>query len=100
MLSCHDRSPTLVGMSTLVEPRTVADEVADAYRALDAAEREMENWRAHLAHLQLFDEDAPAISQQATRSARIVKALIADAEAYARAARVQSFSYTSAQLVR
>lgn len=66
--------------------RTHTDELADAVSALDAAFCEMRNWYAHLESMRAHPADAEAIAWQARRSARIVAALIADAEERAQAA--------------
>jgi hypothetical protein len=65
--------------------RTVADEVADAIKALDAATREAERWREHLLRVPAESDDAPGIMLQARRSAQIVSALVTAAESHTRA---------------
>jgi hypothetical protein len=67
-------------------PRTAADELRDARAALDAALVEMRHWRGHLESMAAHPEDREAVSYQATRSARIVAALVAEAEAHSREA--------------
>lgn len=57
--------------------RTATDDATDALAALDAAARELANWRAHLARVQRDPSFAAAL--QARRSAQVVAEVIADA---------------------
>ena len=57
--------------------RTYADDVTDALTLLEAAERELRNWRSHLDAL--LADPTPGHAYQATRSARIVAAAINEA---------------------
>lgn len=70
--------------------RTTSDDVADALAALDAAVRELENWRAHLQ--QAVADPAPGVAMQARRSACVVSCLVADAGAHTRAIAVQALT--------
>jgi hypothetical protein len=67
-------------------PRTAAEELRDARAALDAALVEMRYWRGHLESMANHPEDREAVSYQAARSAKIVAALVAEAEAHSREA--------------
>jgi hypothetical protein len=67
-------------------PRTSADELRDARAALDSAFVEMRNWRGHLESMAAHPNDREALGHQATRSAKIVAALIAEAEQHSREA--------------
>lgn len=67
-------------------PRTAAEEIAEAKGKLDAAFAEMRNWRGHLDTMAEHVEDREAVAYQARRSAGIVAALIAEAEAGTRVA--------------
>lgn len=70
----------LMSMATLVT-RTPDDDLVDAAHALRAARAEFSNWTAHCEHLLRVDlDDAPGIVFQARRSARIVQALLDEAE--------------------
>jgi hypothetical protein len=60
-------------------PRTVADDAADALTALDAAARELDNWRAHLTRV--VADPTPGVTMQARHSSRIVAGIVADAVA-------------------
>jgi len=60
--------------------RTVRDDVADALNALDAAAREIEHWRAHLARAAADPE--PGVAMQARRSSQVVAGVVADAVAH------------------
>jgi hypothetical protein len=64
--------------------RTATDDATDALAALDAAARELANWRAHLLRVQR-DPTFPA-ALQARRSAQVVAGVIADAVASTRRA--------------
>jgi hypothetical protein len=57
-------------------PSTAADIFAEAAEARQAAGREMENWRAHLAALEsaTTPDHREALQHQVDRSARIVQA--------------------------
>ncbi|HEY2086304.1 MAG TPA: hypothetical protein VGH54_09795 [Mycobacterium sp.] len=68
------------------EPRTAADEIAEAKAKLDAAFAEMETWRTHLDIMAKNPQDREAVAFQARRSAGIVAALIAEAESGTRVA--------------
>lgn len=57
--------------------RTATDDATDALAALDAAARELANWRAHLARVQRDPSFAAAL--QASRSALVVSGVIAEA---------------------
>lgn len=71
--------------------RTAADELTEVESKLDAAFAEMRNWRGHLETMAEHPADSEAVAHQARRSARIVAALIAEAESGTRVAeRLQS----------
>lgn len=74
-------------------PRTVADDVADALAALDAAQREITHWRAHLHHIRA--DAGPGAALAARRCARIVAAVVADAVAHTVAAQRAGLSSVS-----
>ena len=68
--------------------RNLTDEMTDAHRVLTDAERELRNWQALVDRLgQCGPDDREAVQWQARRSARIVTALVAEADEYTRAAR-------------
>lgn len=67
-------------------PRTAAEELRDARAALDSAFVEMRNWRGHLESMAAHPVDREALSHQATRSAKIVAALIEEAKQHQREA--------------
>lgn len=73
--------------------RTPTDDAAEALAALDAADRELRNWRAHLERI-LVDPNSPGTAHQACRSSSIVAGVVADAVARTRdaARRVASTS--------
>lgn len=56
--------------------RTYADDVTDALALLDAAQREIKNWRAHLNALADDPEPSPGRAHQARRCGEIVAAAI------------------------
>lgn len=66
--------------------RTAADELTEAKGKLDQAFAEMRNWHAHLETMAEHPLESEAVAHQARRSARIVAALIAEAEAGTRVA--------------
>jgi hypothetical protein len=66
--------------------RTAAEEIAEAKGKLDAAFVEMRNWQGHLDSMAQSPADREAVAHQARRSARIVAALIAEAESGTRVA--------------
>lgn len=70
-----------------IDVRTWEDHVAEAQAALDAAARVVAHLQAHVGALASAGEDSPAIAMQANRSARIVEALVADAQVKLRTAR-------------
>lgn len=65
-------------------PRTVSDDAADALAALDAAERELVNLRAHLERLRAHPDYSIAVT--ARRSAKIGAACLSDVNGLAGAA--------------
>lgn len=59
--------------------RTAEDAALDALRALDAAETELRNWRAHLERLAASPSEG--IGHQAFHAGRVVSGVIAQAQA-------------------
>jgi hypothetical protein len=84
-LTCCNMAPTLGAMGRHVE-RTAAEELAEAKVKLDAAFLEMRNWHAHLQSMADHPLDSEPSAHQARRSARIVAALITEAETRTQAA--------------
>lgn len=75
--------------------RTTEDAALDALAALDAAQRELAHWRAHLERLAVMPE--PGIGQQAFHAARIVTGIVGQAKEHsAEAARLAEAHASSA----
>lgn len=78
LLTCCNRCAYPRGMGRHI-PRTAADEVKDAQRAIDDAFAELTNLHGHLAALATDPASQQAVSRQAQRSARIVDSLLEQA---------------------
>jgi len=60
--------------------RTVDDEAAAALAGIEAAQRELENWREHVLRARRSGE--PGVAHQARRSAQIVSGCVSEAVAH------------------